>query len=113
VTFEFVVANTGSVDLTNVVVTDSILGDIGTIASLAAGASQTLTTTAVAAEGQYANMGSVTTDQGVSDTDPGHYFGVAPLPPIPELPTVVLLAVGLVGVAGVMGLSLLRRRSQT
>ncbi|MBN2099806.1 MAG: hypothetical protein JW753_09450, partial [Dehalococcoidia bacterium] len=67
----------------------------------------------VAEAGQHTNTGSVTTDQGVSDTDPGYYFGAEPVDPIPDLPTVVLLGVGLVGVAGVMGLSLLRRRRQT
>ena len=78
VTFDFVVTNTGNIDLTNVVVTDDVLGVIGTIPSLAVGASQTLTATAPALAGQQTNIGDVTTDQGVSDTDPGNYFGETP-----------------------------------
>ena len=78
VTFTFVVNNTGNVALTNVVVTDDVLGAIGAIPSLAVGASQTLTATAPAATGQQTNIGSVTTDQGVTDTDPGNYFGETP-----------------------------------
>ena len=57
VTWSYEVKNTGNVVLTNVVVTDDKLGQIGTIASLAVGETKTLTTppgpTAVA--GQYSN----------------------------------------------------------
>lgn len=45
VTYTYVVKNTGSVALNNIVVTDSALGSVGTINSLAAGASSTLTKT--------------------------------------------------------------------
>lgn len=47
VTYTFVVTNIGDVPLFNVLVTDDKLGDIGTIASLGVGASQTLTADAV------------------------------------------------------------------
>ena len=43
VTYTYVVTNTGDVALTNVSVTDDVLGTIGTVASLAPGASTTLT----------------------------------------------------------------------
>jgi protocatechuate 3,4-dioxygenase beta subunit len=89
VTFDFVVTNAGNVDLTNVVVTDSVMGDIGTIPTLAVGASQTLTATAVAAAGQHTNTGTVTTDQGVGDTDPGNYFGESPSAPAVDLEKLV------------------------
>ena len=45
VTFTYVVTNTGDTALTNVVVTDDILGAIGVVSSLAPGASATLTKT--------------------------------------------------------------------
>ncbi|MFC2047163.1 hypothetical protein ACFLTK_02655 [Chloroflexota bacterium] len=78
VLWEYIVTNTGDVDLTNVVVTDDILGPIGTIASLAAGETQTLTANGNAAAGQYANLGTATGEYNgttVSDEDPSHYFG--------------------------------------
>ena len=43
VTYSFKVTNTGDVNLTNVTVKDDKLGDVGTIAALAVGESQTLT----------------------------------------------------------------------
>ncbi len=49
VTFSYVVTNTGDALLTNLTVNDDILGSVGTIASLAPGASTTLTKTMVAA----------------------------------------------------------------
>jgi hypothetical protein len=78
VTFTFIVTNTGNTALTNVVVTDNVYGVIGTIPTLAAGASQTLTKTAPALAGQHTNIATVTTTEGVTDTDPGNYFGTAP-----------------------------------
>jgi uncharacterized repeat protein (TIGR01451 family) len=46
-TYTYVVTNTGDTALSNVTVTDDVLGDIGTVASLAPGESKTLTTTVV------------------------------------------------------------------
>lgn len=51
VTYSFLVTNTGDVTLTNITVVDDLLGNIGTIASLAAGASTTLTKTYAVPEG--------------------------------------------------------------
>jgi uncharacterized surface anchored protein len=75
VTFTFNVTNTGNIALTTVVVNDNVLGYIGTIPSLAAGASQTLTTTTSALAGQHTNVGNVTSAEGATDSDPGNYFG--------------------------------------
>jgi uncharacterized repeat protein (TIGR01451 family) len=77
VNYSFVVTNTGNVTLTNISVTDTVLGNIGTIASLAPGASQTLIATASAVYGAHKNTGTAsTTFNGVvDDTDDGWYTG--------------------------------------
>ncbi|MEW6216413.1 MAG: lamin tail domain-containing protein, partial [Candidatus Bipolaricaulota bacterium] len=79
VTWTYEVTNTGNVALTNIAVTDDKVGTIGTIPTLAVGASATLTKTGTAVAGQYANVGTAQTTysgQTVSDTDPSHYVGV-------------------------------------
>ncbi len=76
--FKFVVTNTGNVDLTNVTVTDNVYGNIGTLASLAVGASNTWTITEPWAIGQHENIATVTGSYGaqtVSDTDAANYVG--------------------------------------
>ena len=84
VTWSYEVKNTGNVVLTNVVVTDDKLGQIGTIASLAVGETKTLTTLPgpIAVAGQYSNnataIGKTPDESEVSDTDPDYYFGLAP-----------------------------------
>lgn len=57
VAWTYAVTNTGNVELTNILVTDSSEGFVGTIASLAPGASQTLTKTGTAHIGPYMNIG--------------------------------------------------------
>jgi uncharacterized repeat protein (TIGR01451 family) len=84
VNWTYVVTNTGSVDLTDVTVTD----DQGVTVTcpqttLAVGApAMTCTASGTAVAGQYANLGTVTalTPNGsrVTDTDPSHYFGGRP-----------------------------------
>ncbi|MCB9139652.1 MAG: hypothetical protein H6642_15025 [Caldilineaceae bacterium] len=83
VTWTYVVTNTGAVTLTDVTVTDDIIGPVTCPAeTLAPGASMTCTMTGTATAGQYANLGSVvgTPPQGedVTDNDPSHYFGSGP-----------------------------------
>ena len=92
VTWTYTVTNTGNVALANVVVTDdngtpgNAADDftVGTIASLAAGASASLTQTGIAVAGQYGNVGTATgTDafipgNTVTATNPDHYFGDSP-----------------------------------
>jgi LPXTG-motif cell wall-anchored protein len=79
VTWTYVVTNTGETDLTAVIVTDDILGDVCTIGDLAIGESETCETDGVATSGQYVNVGTVVDNNGngptVSATDPSHYFG--------------------------------------
>jgi uncharacterized repeat protein (TIGR01451 family) len=94
VTWTYNVTNTGNVALSDVVVVDdngtptNTADDftVGTLASLAPGASATLTATGIAVAGQYGNIGSASgiatfTSGGtrtVSATNPDHYFGAAP-----------------------------------
>ena len=82
VTFTLIIENTGDCTLTNVSVDDDVLGHIGTIASLAAGGTATMTVTASATAGQYENLATVTgtppVGPDVTDDDPGHYFGADP-----------------------------------
>lgn len=88
----FVITNTGNVQLTTIVVTDSVLGEICTIDSLAVGTGQTCTAMSLAEEGQQENVGFASGEYGgdtVSNQDPCHYFGVGYLVPTltPEPPT--------------------------
>ena len=80
VTWTYEVTNTGNVTLTDVMVHDDVLGNIGTIASLAPGASEILSAERTAIAGQYENLGTaIGTDPSggtVEDSDPSHYFGV-------------------------------------
>jgi conserved repeat domain len=88
VTWTYVVTNTGNVNLTNIQVSDDILGSITTIidqgdgdAILSVGEVWTLEATGNASCGQYENEGSVTGDYGsttVNDSDLSHYFGECP-----------------------------------
>lgn len=88
-TFDFIVTNTGNVDLANIAVVDNVLGPVCTLESLAVGASSTCTISGVAAlRAQHVNIGTVTAvyDQvTVSDSDPAYYFGKPILPPTPSL----------------------------
>ena len=59
VTYSFQVTNSGDTQLINVAVTDNVFGSVGAIASLAAGASQTLTATATI-NADVTNLGTVT-----------------------------------------------------
>jgi uncharacterized repeat protein (TIGR01451 family) len=83
---EYIVTNTGTLTLTNIVVTDDIMGAMGVINSLAPNASQTLTASPTAALGlnnSTANALAQPVDAGgsplggtVSDNDAGIYTGV-------------------------------------
>lgn len=87
-TFEYVVTNTGQVDLVDIVVTDDILGEVCTIATLVAGESTSCDATATVTAGAYVNIGTATgfaddgsgnpTGDEVTDTDPSNHTGVAP-----------------------------------
>ena len=82
VTWTYVVTNTGTVPLTNVVVVDDRGVSVtcpGT--TLAVSQSMTCTGSGIAVEGQYRNVGTVTANSptvAVTDTDASHYFGRLP-----------------------------------
>jgi hypothetical protein len=89
VAWQYVVTNTGTLDLTGVMVTDdqSVVVDCGGQTTLAPGASMTCTATGLATViGQYRNVGKATasftaaTGSGsVTDSDASHYLGISPL----------------------------------
>jgi len=85
VTWTYVVTNTGSVDLTGVIVTDDILGDICTIGDLDIDETQECEAVSQATLGQYANIGTAVDNNGdgstVTASDPSHYLGVPELVP--------------------------------
>ncbi|MCB0593029.1 MAG: DUF11 domain-containing protein, partial [Phaeodactylibacter sp.] len=86
VNWEYVVTNNGTLDLTNVVVTDNQEGLVCTIPFLAAGTSTTCNLSGPAQLGQYTNLATATgqpVDENgvpfgnpVSDSDPSNYVGV-------------------------------------
>ncbi len=91
VTYTYVVTNLGDTTLNNVVVTDDIIGNVGTIASLKPNESQTLKKTfTVAANSPRTNIGKACgTDvlsKTVCDTDPATISIVLPIPPQHRLP---------------------------
>lgn len=78
VVWSYVVKNIGNVVLTNIVVTDSKLGNVCTLDTLAVGGTKTCTKTGMAITGQYENIGKVTAKYEalqVEDVDPTHYMG--------------------------------------
>jgi len=86
VTWRYVVTNTGTINLTNVVVVDDRGVSVNCVSqtNLPAGQAMTCSGTGVATLGQYSNVGKVTAASAlgsVDDSDPSHYLGVAPAPP--------------------------------
>jgi hypothetical protein len=82
VTWRYIVSNTGTINLTGMLVTDDRGVSVtcpGT--TLTPAQSMTCTGSGVATLGQYRNVGSVTASSAngsVTDSDPSHYLGVAP-----------------------------------
>ncbi|HPP03103.1 MAG TPA: hypothetical protein PLX83_21190, partial [bacterium] len=85
VTFKFVVTNTGNVDLTDVYVTDSVLGNIAGPIKLKVDESVTFNKSGTAEVGTHTNTATATGTSvcgEVSDEDPANYTGVECLPSI-------------------------------
>jgi hypothetical protein len=118
VTYSYKVTNTGEVTLFNVLVTDDKLGTIGTIASLAPGASTTLTKTTTLPNnaGALTNVGTASgTDvlgRRATDTDTAVVTVVLALPPLVRTGTNDT-GIGLVGVLFVaVGIALVTRKER-
>jgi hypothetical protein len=88
VLWDYRVSNTGTLNLTNVVVTDDrgVTVDCKGQTTLAPAASMTCTGSGVATLGQYRNVGTVTANWvsasasgSVTDSDVSHYLGVVPV----------------------------------
>jgi uncharacterized repeat protein (TIGR01451 family) len=82
VTWTYTVTNPGNVPLSNIVVTDDQgvtpiyqSGDTNTDDILDTTETWIYEATGTAVAGQYTNYGTVTTDEGPTDTDPSNYFG--------------------------------------
>jgi hypothetical protein len=92
VTWRYVVTNTGTINLTGIVVADDrgVLVNCSGQTTLPAGQAMTCTGAGVATLGQYSNIGKVTAASAsgaVDDSDSSHYLGVPqPPPPIPQPP---------------------------
>ena len=91
VSWRYVVTNTGTINLTGIVVVDDrgVAVNCVSQAILAAGQSMTCSGAGVATLGQYRNVGTVTAvsaSGSVNDSDPSHYLGVTPTPPTPPTP---------------------------
>jgi len=82
VEWTYIVTNLGNLPVTNLDVTDDIIGDICSFATLGAGASRTCTARGTAAVGPYLNNGSVTAvgpnNTPLAAEDPSNYLGLDP-----------------------------------
>ena len=79
VSWDYIVQNTGNVDLTNIQVVDDQVGIITCPGSaLDSGESMTCTATGTVAAGQYYNQATVTASHSTSDSDESWYYGVQP-----------------------------------
>ena len=86
VTWRYEVSNTGTINLTGIVVVDDRGVPINCNGQTTLAATQTMTCSGsgIATLGQYSNVGKVTANSAsgsVDDSDPSHYLGVAQAPP--------------------------------
>ena len=78
VTWTYQVTNTGNTALTGITVTDDqVVAVTCDQTTLAVAETMTCTATGTATQGQYTNLGTVTTTQGATDNDASHYLGIS------------------------------------
>jgi uncharacterized repeat protein (TIGR01451 family) len=93
VTWQYVVTNVSSGNLTSIIVTDNQLGQVCRINKLAPQASRTCTKTGVAVAGPYTNTGTATVvidGTTYTTSDDSNYFGAAPAIDLEKLVSVDL-----------------------
>ncbi len=98
--FRFVVANTGNLPLSNVAVTDNVLGSVSSGGTLAVRGSAEYLVTGTWEAGQHANTATATATYGgivYTDSDDAHYYGAAPAPALALDKTASPAAYGSVG----------------
>lgn len=89
ITWSYLVTNTGDMPLTNIVVTDSKEGPVGTINHLDVDESETLTMTSTATAGLYENTGTATGEYVIEMVQPASIAVIEPIgTPEPETTTV-------------------------
>jgi hypothetical protein len=109
VTAEYSVTNIGNVSFDDIIVTDTIFGDIGEYGTLKAGESVSFSVTCDVLEGQFSSAGKVvafnqSTLQACSDEHNMFYYGVkAPVSEIPEFPTILIPVTVLIGMMFIFG----------
>lgn len=109
VTAEYSVTNIGNVSFDDIIVTDTIFGDIGEYGTLEAGESVSFSVTCNVLEGQFSSAGKVvafndSTLEACSDEHNMFYYGVKPpVADIPEFPTILIPVTILIGVAFIFG----------
>jgi hypothetical protein len=109
VTAEYSVTNIGNVSFDDIIVTDTVFGDIGEHGTLEAGESVSFSVTCDILEGQFSSAGKVvafneSTLQACSDEHNMFYYGVkAPVSDIPEFPTMLIPVTILIGLALIFG----------
>ena len=89
ITWSYLVTNTGDMELTNIVVTDSKEGPVGTIDHLDVDESETLTMTGTATSGLYENTGTATGEYVIEEAVPASIAVIEPTgTPEPTVTTV-------------------------
>lgn len=112
VTIEYCVTNTGNVGLDDVIVTDTVFGNIGEYESLAAGEGISFVSSGTVREGQFFSTGKVVAfnesrSQTCGDEHGLHYLGMktteVPVSDIPEFPTMLLPVTMIMGLVFIFG----------
>ncbi|MDP2217599.1 MAG: hypothetical protein Q8J68_09975 [Methanolobus sp.] len=108
-TAEYFVTNIGNVSFDDIIVTDTIFGDIGEYGTLEAGKSVSFSVTYDVLEGQFSSAGKVvafneSTLEACSDEHNMFYYGMkVPVSDIPEFPTILFPMTILIGLALIFG----------